>query len=153
MADQLEDDIVQRALISLLMPVEPREPASTINKLRMTNRSPPDGTVGSAAGRRLPQVAVVESRSPTSLTVSWSDACSGRYGNQLWAMGTARVAAHCVLTGLPIRRGDTVFRPRVYKSYRPSNRDRMILASVLVTYCVAHDPTDDGREPDAESVG
>ncbi|WCM18356.1 DUF3331 domain-containing protein [Paraburkholderia bryophila] len=144
MADQVEDDIVQRALISLLMPAEPPKPASTGKQRRITNRQTTGTTTVAAANWRLPQVAVVESRSSKSLKVCWSDACSGRYGDQIWAIGVARKAAHCVLTGSPIRRGDTVFRPRVYKSYLPSNRDRMILASVLATYCAEQDLIEDG---------
>jgi len=46
-------------------------------------------------------------------------------------MGLARADAICVLSGKPIRRGDSIFRPRVYGSQVPVNRHRMILASAV----------------------
>ncbi|MGY6127131.1 DUF3331 domain-containing protein (plasmid) [Paraburkholderia strydomiana] len=40
----------------------------------------------------------------------------------------------CVLSGKPIRRGDSIFRPRVYRLQVPLNRHRMILASAVAVF-------------------
>ncbi|WP_240158692.1 MULTISPECIES: DUF3331 domain-containing protein [Burkholderiaceae] len=53
--------------------------------------------------------------------------------------------AYCVLTGLPIRRGDPVTRPRVFGANVPANGNRMILAFVIPAYraSIERDPIDD----------
>jgi hypothetical protein len=160
MTDRVEDDIVQRALISLLMPAA-AVPASLApgpvirkKKFRITNRMHPDAIVTVAPDPPPAHVAVVEARSSKSLTVCWSDARSGHYGDQIWGIGLARMDAYCVLTGLPIRRGDPVFRPRVFEANIPANGNRMILASVIRPDRgrVEHDPIDNAREPDVENL-
>lgn len=76
-------------------------------------------------------ISILEKLSSSTISVRWSDPCLGHYGNQLWGIGSARTDAICALSGKRIRRGDSVFRPRVYGSQVPSNRDRMILASAV----------------------
>jgi hypothetical protein len=79
-------------------------------------------------------ISIVERLTARTLSVYWSDPRSGHYGDQIWRIGLARVDSHCVLTGLPIRRGDPIFRPRLFGSYRPANSHRMILASAAFDY-------------------
>ncbi|WP_227747197.1 DUF3331 domain-containing protein [Paraburkholderia franconis] len=69
-----------------------------------------------------------------SRSVYWSDARSGHYADRVWRIGLARVDAFCVLTGMPIWRGDPVFRLRVSPSSFPANHNRMILAPVVPGY-------------------
>jgi hypothetical protein len=76
-------------------------------------------------------ISIVEKLSTTTISIRWSDPCLGHYANQIWGIGLARTDAICVLSGKPIRRGDSVFRPRVYQSQEPINRHRMILASAV----------------------
>ncbi|WP_086973700.1 DUF3331 domain-containing protein [Caballeronia glebae] len=81
--------------------------------------------------RSLLQVSVLEKLSSTTISVRWSDPCSGHYASQIWGAATARASSICVLSGEPIRRGDLIFRPRAYGAQAPMNHHRMILASVI----------------------
>ena len=76
-------------------------------------------------------IKILERLSPTSVTVCWCDATSGRYGEQLWTLGVSPCQAICALSGLQIRRGDAVYRPRSLARSRPSNGGLSILASVV----------------------
>ncbi|MDR5836099.1 DUF3331 domain-containing protein [Caballeronia sp. LZ034LL] len=76
-------------------------------------------------------VSVVEKLSPTTISICWSDPRLGHYASQIWGMAVARIEAVCMLSGKPIRRGDSIFRPRAYGSRVPINRHRMILASAV----------------------
>ncbi|WP_429563219.1 DUF3331 domain-containing protein [Paraburkholderia sp. MM6662-R1] len=76
-------------------------------------------------------MSVLERLSSKSLSVSWSDPCTGRYADQIWRFGLAQVDSFCALTGRPIRRGDPVFRPRLSSTRLPANHNRMILASAI----------------------
>nr|WP_277394734.1 DUF3331 domain-containing protein [Paraburkholderia caledonica] len=80
------------------------------------------------------RVSIVEKLSSTTISVCWSDPCSGHCAAQVWGICVARVDAVCVLSGRPIRRGDSIFRPRVYRSQVPLNRHRMILASAVAGF-------------------
>jgi len=76
-------------------------------------------------------VTNIEIRSDKTIAVSWADATSGHYCEQLWAIGIARKGAVCALTGDSIRRGDPVYRPRSTTSHVPSNAEAMILLTSL----------------------
>ncbi|MGO4814699.1 DUF3331 domain-containing protein [Cupriavidus sp. 2MCAB6] len=75
-------------------------------------------------------VSIVERTSSTLAVISWRDATHCRYGAQIWAAVSAREAGVCALSGLPIAKGQAVYRPR---PCRPParNAEAMILASVL----------------------
>ncbi|WP_373864432.1 DUF3331 domain-containing protein [Paraburkholderia unamae] len=77
------------------------------------------------------RVTVLDRPSSHALTVLWSDACSGHYGEQTWRLVFAKRDALCALTGTEILKGDEVFRPRVKRNSLPANWDRMILASKI----------------------
>ncbi|MEM5365304.1 DUF3331 domain-containing protein [Paraburkholderia azotifigens] len=79
-------------------------------------------------------ISIVEKLSSTTISIRWSDPCLGHYANQIWGIGLARADAICVLSGKPIRRGDSVFRPRAYRSQVPVNHHRMMLASAVSGY-------------------
>jgi hypothetical protein len=79
-------------------------------------------------------VSVVEKLSSTTISIRWSDPCLGHYANQIWGIGLAQADAVCVLSGKPIHRGDSIFRPRVHRSHTPLNRHRMILASAVAGF-------------------
>ncbi|MBY4830561.1 DUF3331 domain-containing protein [Burkholderia dolosa] len=76
-------------------------------------------------------ISLVEQLSPTTISISWSDACMGHYTDQIWRIGLAHAEAVCMLSGVSIRPGDSVFRPRVQRSHVPINHDRMILAAAV----------------------
>lgn len=78
--------------------------------------------------------SVVEKLSTTTISVRWSDPCMGRYESQIWGIGSAPADAVCALSGKAIRRGDSIFRPRVSRTYVPVNRHRMILASAVGSF-------------------
>jgi hypothetical protein len=158
MTHHVEDDLIQRALINLLMPVTAM-PASSAprsiirkKKFRMTRRPPAEAMTTIAAEPPPARIVFLEHQSSKSLIVCWSDACTGHYADQGWGIGLARVDAICVLTGLRIRRGDAVFRPRAYEAYLPSNGSRMILASVIPPYRGPgeHESIDNAHETDAD---
>jgi hypothetical protein len=73
----------------------------------------------------------IERQTESTILVSWSDPTLGRYQDQTWRAGFARVAGVCGLTGMPVRRGDPVFRPVVRGGFRPLNAFDMILADTL----------------------
>jgi len=79
-------------------------------------------------------IAIVERLTAGTLSVYWSDPCLGHYEDQIWRSGLARSDAHCVLTGIRIYRGDSIYRPRLFGTYRPANSHRMILASAATDY-------------------
>jgi hypothetical protein len=77
------------------------------------------------------QIAVLEWLSSSTISVSWSDPCSGRYTEQIWCCGLARVTSRCALTGRAIHHGDRVFRPRMREIRVPANQNQMILAEAV----------------------
>ncbi|ALL66468.1 Protein of unknown function (DUF3331) [Paraburkholderia caribensis MBA4] len=137
MTSQSDDDIARRVLLGVLM-LDPQAPQLTIRARRAPKKK-----------RRLPRqliktefnpaeleappsrVSVLEQLSSKSLSVYWSDPRSGHYANQVWRIGVARIDAFCALSGMPICRGDAVYRPRVSPSYLPANHNRMILAAAV----------------------
>ncbi|RKE36408.1 uncharacterized protein DUF3331 [Paraburkholderia sp. BL23I1N1] len=137
MTSHAEDDIVRRALVGVLMP-ESNSLQATIKtrqvrteRLRLTKRLPNDLFKPVDVVPQPLNVSVLERLSSKSLIVSWSDPCSGKYGNPVWRFGLARVDSFCVLTGMPICRGDPVFRPRVSPTSIPANHNWMILVSEI----------------------
>ena len=131
-----EDNIVVRTLLNVLDPSTEQRDACAVNryaalkKLRVSIPSPVAEDASNAPSR--PAHIVVEERlSSCTISVSWSDPCSGRYNAQIWRSGLARDAAVCALTGRAISRGDEVFRPRAHDFHVPSNRHQMILAATL----------------------
>ena len=73
----------------------------------------------------------IEWQTSCTILVSWSDSTLGRFQDQTWRTGLARKAGICFLTGVPIKKGNAVFKPQVRAGVRPSNVDDMILATML----------------------
>ncbi|NVH76096.1 DUF3331 domain-containing protein [Paraburkholderia sp. JPY432] len=128
-----QEHIVQRALVSLLLPAVVTASNEADNrelKTRLRRRDVDSRQVAATPAQSPPRrVAVLDRPSARALTVLWSDACSGHYGHQTWRLVYAKRDAFCVLTGAPIFKGDEVFRPRVSGDSLPANWDQMILAS------------------------
>jgi hypothetical protein len=133
----VEEDIVRRALVGVLMPAPlTLEPTKTAQyrpkkKFRMNKRLPPEALEAVEVEPLPAHITILEQLSSKTLSVCWSDPRSGHYADQVWRIGVARSNSFCVLTGMPIRRGDPVFRPRACETYIPANRHRMILASAV----------------------
>lgn len=135
----VEEDIVRRALVGVLMPA-PLTLESTKKaqyrpkkKFRLTKRLPPEALEAVEVEPPPGYIAILEQLSLKTLSVCWSDPRSGHYADQVWRIGVARTNSFCVLTGMSIRRGDSVFRPRACETYIPANQHRMILASAVRT--------------------
>lgn len=133
----LEDDIVRRALIALLIP-EPSGPGASKTgdfvrkkRLRRTKHVQHDSIKPAAPEPPPARICIVEQRTSCTLSISWSDPRSGYYADQVWRLGLAHMASFCVLSGMPIRRGDPVFRPRACERHVPVNGNHMILASAV----------------------
>lgn len=88
-----------------------------------------------AARAHAPIVTVIERPSATTAVVSWRDATHCRYGAQVWTLGLARAAGVCALTGQPIAKADTVYRPQ--RTRTPAlNADAMIRAQAMHEACL-----------------
>ena len=130
-----EDNIVRRALIALLAP-KPFASEATANtytrkKYRRSGRAATRAFEPVAAEPVPARISIIEQPTSQTLSVCWSDPQSGHYADQVWRKGVARKQSSCVLTGMRIYPGDSVFRPRASETYVPGNRDRMILAAVV----------------------
>jgi hypothetical protein len=75
-------------------------------------------------------VRVIERPSSATAIVYWSDAATCHYGYQGWRVTTASSDGACALTGEPIHRGDSVYRPS-QRDPKPHNAAAMILASSM----------------------
>ncbi|MFM0434846.1 DUF3331 domain-containing protein [Paraburkholderia strydomiana] len=131
-----DDNIVARALLNVLLPsAEQRNVCAlgkhvALNRCRVASGKPATEPCPRPV-QRPAQIVVTECLSPTTISVSWSDPCSGRYAEQVWCRGLARVASICALTGRHIGRGDNVYRPRTRNLRVPSNRNQIILAGAI----------------------
>ncbi|WOD19069.1 DUF3331 domain-containing protein [Paraburkholderia kirstenboschensis] len=131
-----KDHIVVRALLNVLDPSAEQLDACAKKpfvklKKRGVNACAPAADDHRRMVGRPANIVVVERLSACTISVSWSDACSGRYTEQIWCSGLAHVAAVCALTGRAIHRGDQVFRPRTREVRVPPNRHQMILAATI----------------------
>lgn len=131
-----DDNIVVRTLLNVLDPsaeqldVCARKRHVALTRCRI-NTCPPAAEACYRPVKRPAQIAVTEWLSSATISVSWSDSCSGRYIEQIWCSGLSRVTSVCVLTGRIIRRGDRVFRPRTRGVRVPANQDQMILLDAI----------------------
>ena len=136
MTYQNEDDIIRCALIALLAP-KSFASGSTANtfirkkKFRRSDHMATKTLEHVTAEPTAARISIVEQLTSRTLSVYWSDPLSGHYADQVWRKGVARRASFCVLTGMPIHPGDSVFQPRTCETYVPANRDRMLLAAAV----------------------
>jgi Domain of unknown function (DUF3331) len=80
---------------------------------------------------RSQSIRILEWTSEASVLICWRDATLGYYAEQKWRLAFSRAAGRCCLSGKPINRGDTVFRPSTRGAYVPANSDAQILACEL----------------------
>jgi hypothetical protein len=73
----------------------------------------------------------IEWLSTRTILVSWSHSTLGRYEDQTWRAGIASTPGICGHTGVPVRRGDAVFRPLQRVDAPLTNAPHMILADTL----------------------
>jgi hypothetical protein len=128
-----QDDVFERALIRLLDPSGmpgARNGTVSAGRRRPARRMRADGKADDDT-RAGAQITIVEILSRTSVSVRWSDPRSGHFGEQVWHCVIARTSSRCVLTGVPINRGDRVYRPRGRGRTVPCNWDRMIHAAAV----------------------
>jgi hypothetical protein len=116
----------------------PRESQKSSRTIPKQNSKPeetphPEGFSASMASSSF-SVSIVEKLSSKTLSVSWSDARTGRCSEQIWRFGRARFDSRCVVSGKPIRRGEAVFRPQSDGVIHPATRYHMILASSVPDY-------------------
>jgi hypothetical protein len=74
----------------------------------------------------------IEWQTTCTILISWSDSTLGRFDEQTWRAGFARAPGICGLTGMPVRRGDPVFRPLPRGGVSPTNALDMIRADTLI---------------------
>ncbi|MFM0075973.1 DUF3331 domain-containing protein [Paraburkholderia sediminicola] len=131
-----EENIVVRTLLNVLDPSAEqldacsKKPFVRLKKRRAKRCVPAAEEFRGIAGRPA-NIVVVERLSSCTISVSWSDPCSGRCTEQIWCGGFAHVPTVCALTGRTINRGDQVFRPRTREVRVPPNRHQMILAATI----------------------
>ncbi|WP_248558024.1 DUF3331 domain-containing protein [Paraburkholderia terrae] len=130
---EAHEDIIERALLCLLAPAPAVEVALVKKKkLRLTKTLLCEGAKQSPKKELLPaRISIIERLSSVTLSICWSDSTTGYFGEQVWRMGLAHGRSFCALSGMPIRIGDSVFRPWVSETRAPANSHRMILASCV----------------------
>jgi len=139
-SSRAESNIVRHALLDILMP-PPKTPDRKARQGRKKGKraARPTSSLGGALAQVTMEpvplhIAIVERLTARTLSVYWSDPCLGHYEDQIWRSGLARTDSHCVLTGIRIYRGDSIYRPRLFGTYRPANSHQMILASAAADY-------------------
>lgn len=75
-------------------------------------------------------VEILERLSPTAVVMGWTDATTGRYGDQIWTLRSARHKGVCSLSGEPYRRGAPIYRTNIRRS-NAANADQSISAAVI----------------------
>jgi hypothetical protein len=75
-------------------------------------------------------VRVIERPSSATALVYWSDPGTCHYGYQGWRATTATSEGVCSLSGMPVHRGDQVYRPS-QRDPKPQNASAMILAAAM----------------------
>ncbi|MFC0398749.1 DUF3331 domain-containing protein [Paraburkholderia rhizosphaerae] len=111
-------------------------PSDIARTMRRANYAPCDLDDGlPPAMANVSSIRRIERQTGSTILVSWSDPTLGRYQDQAWRAGFARKPGVCGLTGMPVRRGDAVYRPVVRGGVRPLNALDMILAETLPLAC------------------
>jgi hypothetical protein len=75
-------------------------------------------------------VRIVGRPSEQLALVSWGDSRRGRYGDQVWTASTSKHDTVCILTGVKIRKGDSIYSVR-RTSQAACNYSAAILASAI----------------------
>jgi hypothetical protein len=124
----------ERILMSLAVASGQSLTTLDISALAPARRAPPStrGLPGTTSWtRHRTSVRAIEPQGKGSLLVFWCDPTRCHYVDQLWINVTARRNGRCALTGLPIRRGDLIYKPQCRGLRVPANCHEMILFSAL----------------------
>ncbi|MBU7439725.1 DUF3331 domain-containing protein [Paraburkholderia fungorum] len=130
-----EDDVFEGALMRLLdpsrMPVA-CDSASVREGWRDSRvRERKTAAAQGDVSLRALKLQILEILSGSSLSVRWSDPLRGHMGEQIWHRVVARESSRCALTGMPVKRGDRVYRPRNRGRSTAFNADRVIHAAAI----------------------
>jgi hypothetical protein len=98
---------------------------------RWHGRRGAERSLGRTVVRSIRKVDILDWNEGKSITVSWRDPTSCRYGAQIWIFGKARRGGLCAKSGRQITMGDAIYRPRVRGISLPRNAGEMILASIV----------------------
>lgn len=90
----------------------------------------PDGIENSNA-----KVYILERTSASSAIVSWHDPTRCNYEFQLWHRLNSRRTGVCAISGIAIKKGDSVYQPG--KRTMPLNASAMILSSQIEIYLIS----------------
>ncbi|XUW93868.1 DUF3331 domain-containing protein (plasmid) [Burkholderia sp. M6-3] len=123
-----------RILISLAVASGQSSAILEISALAPAHRAQPSTRRLPAATswtRHRTSVRAIEPHGKSSLLVFWCDPTCCHYVDQLWINVMARKSGRCALTGLPIRRGDLIYKPQCRGLRVPANWHEMILFSAL----------------------
>jgi hypothetical protein len=137
MSTLVEGDIGRRALLDIVTPAAQTVDSAAVTghrkkqKFRLKKRPHDEAPPTVDVPPRPTHITIVERLSSESVSVCWSDARLGRYSDQTWRLGRARIDSLCLLTGRRIRYGDKIFRPRTQQGYLSPEYNRMILACVV----------------------
>ncbi|MFC0397870.1 DUF3331 domain-containing protein [Paraburkholderia rhizosphaerae] len=99
-------------------------PASRHAQRRVTS-------TGCADGERDANIRVLDRPTSRTAIVTWGDATSCHYGDQVWRVARASSDGFCALSGQQIHRGDVVYRPSHYR-LAPANAGSMMLAACVL---------------------
>lgn len=91
---------------------------------------PKTGAAGAPPASSTGKVRLLDRPTATTAILSWSDPTACHYEYQGWRVSKAERYGICALSGLPISKGDEVYRPRA-STPRPRNAKAMILRRVL----------------------
>jgi hypothetical protein len=76
-------------------------------------------------------ITVLERLANSLVALSWHDPTRCNHEEQVWSPSLARRTGQCALSGMCIKRGDSVYRPRTCGGIAPLNGDAMILTTAL----------------------
>ncbi len=119
-------------------------PLSRIKAVREPGALPP--YTPSAECR--PHVILLEKASSSTILVTWQDARLGRHAEQVWHRCVAKQGGTCILSGLPYRRSEMVYRPRPFKGQgtlidaciAAEAADRLLATASSDDFALAFDP-------------
>jgi hypothetical protein len=89
------------------------------------------GEHGRSIHKKDVRVSFVERLGARSISITWHDSTAACYAEQLWMRRAARSSGLCALTGMMVRRGDSVYSPASRAAIRPLNCTQMILAAAV----------------------
>jgi Domain of unknown function (DUF3331) len=84
-----------------------------------------------ARDSRTVMITVLEKLANSLVALSWHDPTRCNYEEQVWCPSLARRSGQCALSGMLIKKGDPVYRPRARGGIAPLNAAAMILTTSI----------------------